>query len=248
MRNIWTIARREYKHYFVSPIAYAIAFTILVVIGIIFALNIMQASQPSYYAAYVPDVTIVTGPMVFMLLFSVPAVTMRLLADEQRMGTMELLLTAPLRDWELVCGKWLGAFLFVLTIIAASLVYPLILHLMIDPGLDLGLVLTNYLGVILVAAALLGVGVGISALFSNQIAAFFTTLVTLVVIWFLIGAPADILPAKFGDFFRYIDIREHFYNSLAIGTINLSDIVFCLSLAALGLFIGSITVEIRRWR
>lgn len=248
MRNIWTIARREYKHYFISPTAYVIAFTILVVVGIIFALNVWQASQPIVmYSPYVPDATIVTGPMIFMLLFSIPAVTMRLLADEQRMGTMELLLTAPLRDWELVTGKWLGAFLFVSTIIAASLIFPLTLHLLTEPGLDLGLVFTNYLGVILVAAALLGIGVGISSLFSNQIAAFFATLVTLVVLWFLVGAPGSIVP-RFAEFFRYIDIREHFYNSMAMGTINLSDIVFLLSLLALGLFMGSMVVEIRRWR
>lgn len=248
MRNIWIIAKREYKHFFISPIAYIIIFTILLIDGIVFAWNVWDANQPVVmYSPYVPEVSIVTGPMLFMFIFSIPAVTMRLLADEQRTGTLELLLTAPLRDWELITGKWLGAFLFILTLIAASLIYPLALHLMIDPGLDLGMLLSNYVGVILISAALLAIGVGISAMFSNQIAAFFTTLVSLVVLWFLISAPASIAP-RLGEFFRYIDIREHFYNSMARGVINLSDIVFPLSLAALGLFVGVLTIEIRRWR
>lgn len=248
MRNMWIIAKREYKHYFISPIAYVIMFTILIIVGIVFALNIWQANQPIVmYSPYVPDTSIITGPMLFMFIFSIPALTMRLLADEQRTGTLELLLTAPLQDWELVSGKWLGAFLFLLSLIAISLVYPLTLHLLIEPGLDLGVLLTNYVGLILISAALLSIGVGISAMFSNQIAAFFTTLVVLVILWFLIGAPADIMP-RFGDFFRYIDMRDHFYNSLAMGALNLSDIVFPLTLLAFGLFLGALIIEIRRWR
>jgi ABC-2 type transport system permease protein len=248
MRNMWIIAKREYKHYFISPIAYVIMFTILVIVGIVFALNVWQASQPIVmYSPYVPEVSIITGPMLFMFIFSIPALTMRLLADEHRTGTLELLLTAPLRDWELIAGKWLGSLLFVLTLIVISLLYPLILHLLIEPGLDLGVLLTNYIGLILISAALLAIGVGISAMFSNQIAAFFTTLVVLVVLWFLIGAPADIVP-RFSDFFRYIDIRDHFYNSMANGVLNLSDVIFPLTLLALGLFLGTLTIEIRRWR
>jgi ABC-2 type transport system permease protein len=113
--------------------------------------------------------------------------------------------------------------------------------------LDLGVLLTNYLGMILISAALLAIGVGISAMFSNQIAAFFTTLVVLVVLWFLIGAPADILP-RLGDFFRYIDLRDRFYNSMAMGVLNLSDIVYPLTLLVLGLFLGTLTIEVRRWQ
>lgn len=248
MHNMWIIAKREYKHYFISPIAYVIMFTILIIVGIVFALNIWQANQPIVmYSPYVPDASIITGPMLFMFIFSIPALTMRLLADEQRTGTLELLLTAPLRDWELVAGKWLGAFLFLLSLIAISLVYPLTLHLLVEPGLDLGVLLTNYVGLILISAALLSIGVGISAMFSNQIAAFFTTLVVLVILWFLIGAPADIVP-RFGDFFRYIDMRDHFYNSLATGALNLSDIVFPLTLLAFGLFLGALIIEMRRWQ
>ena len=118
---------------------------------------------------------------------------------------------------------------------------------MITPGLDQRVVLTAYLGVILVAAAFLGIGVGISALFSNQIAAFFLTLGTLIFLWWLIGFPADMVTAGAGVF-RYLDMKAHFYDSLNVGIINLGDIVYYLSWTALGLFTGTTAIEMRRWR
>ena len=113
MRNIWTIAQREYKHFFISPIAYAVAFVILLILGILFYANLISA----VYQGAVPGVQIVVGPLVTLLLFTTPAVTMNLLADEQKSGTLELLLTSPVRDFEVVVGKWLGGFQFLLTIL-----------------------------------------------------------------------------------------------------------------------------------
>jgi len=248
MRNAWTIAKREYNHYFNSAIAYVVAFMILLVLGIIFTL-VVRSSIDSALQSFgsAPDVTPITGNIAFLLVFSVPAITMRSVADETRMGTMELLLTAPVRDWELILGKWLGAFLFICTVIAVTLVYPILLNSLIVPGLDQRQVFTAYLGVILVAAAFTGIGVGISAVFSNQIVSFFVTLGTLIVLWWLIGFPADILPVG-GSVFRYLDMKSHFYESLNVGILNLSDIVYYLSLTALGLFIGTTAVETRRWR
>lgn len=248
MRNIWTIAKREYKQYFESPIAYIVAFMLLVVLGIFFALSIVFYAGNAYLSNGVaPDVGIVTEPFAFLLVFSLPALTMRLLADEQRMGTMELLLTAPVRDWELVVGKWLGSFLFMLTVIAITLIFPLILSMLVDPGIDLGRTFTAYLGIILVTGAFLSTGVGISALFNNQITAFFATLAIFVVLWWMIGFPAAVFPAS-ANVFRYLDMKTHFYNSMNVGILNLSDLVYFLSLTALGLFIGSASVETRRWR
>ena len=247
MRNIWTIAKREYKIYFNSPLAYIVMLIILSVIGIIFALNIINLTSNPFGFGEAPDVTIVTGPMAFMLVFSAPALTMRLLADEQRMGTLELMLTAPVRDWELVVGKWFGSFLFVLTMIGISLIFPLILNGMVDPGIDQQLMLSSYLGIILVSAAFLSIGVSISALFSNQFAAFFLSMGVLVILWFLIGIPAQVLSTG-GEIFTYLDMNTRFYNSLNQGVINLSDIVYFLSITSLGLFIGSVAIETRRWR
>lgn len=248
MRNIWTIARREYNHYFNSPIAYVVAFMILFVLGVIFSLVIRGAinnAMQSYGAP--PDVTAITGNIVFLFVFSVPALTMRLVSDETRMGTMELLLTSPVRDWELIVGKWLGAFLFLLTLIAITLVFPVIMNSLITPGLDQRVVLTAYLGVILVAAAFLGIGVGISALFSNQIAAFFLTMGTLIFLWWLIGFPAEMGTTGAGVF-RYLDMKAHFYDSLNVGILSLGDIVYYLSWTILGLFTGATAIEMRRWR
>jgi ABC-2 type transport system permease protein len=220
---------------------------IFAVIGVIFALNIINLTNNPFGINQAPDATIVTGPMAFMLVFSAPALTMRLLADEQRMGTLELMLTAPVHDWELVVGKWFGSFLFVLTIIGFSLVFPLILNSMIDPGIDQQLMLSSYLGIILVAAAFLSIGVSISAMFSNQFAAFFLSMGLLVILWFLIGIPGQIFFTG-GEIFDYLNMNNRFYNSLNQGIINLSDIVYFLSVTALGLFIGSAAIEMRRWR
>jgi len=245
MRNIWTIAKREYNHYFISPIAYVVAFTILLVLGLIFWAVLSYATQNAFYGS-VPELSPITGSFAFLLVLSTPALTMRLLADENRMGTMELLLTAPLRDSELVIGKWLGGLLFVMTIISVTLVYPIILNSLIEPGIDQGAMIASYLGLILVAASFLAIGVGISALFSNQVAAFFVTMVTLVLLWWLIGFPADFIQTG-GEFFRYLDMQTHM-NSLNSGVIYLSDLVYSFSLIAVGLFTGTTAVETRRWR
>jgi ABC-2 type transport system permease protein len=247
MRNIWTIAKREYKIYFSSPLAYIVMLIIFGVIGVIFALTVINLTNNPFGVNQAPDATIVTGPMAFMLVFSVPALTMRLLADEQRMGTLELMLTAPVRDWELVVGKWFGSFLFILTIIVFSLVFPLILNSMITPGIDQQAMLASYLGIILVAAAFLSIGVSISAMFSNQFAAFFLSMGVLVIIWFLIGIPGQIFFTG-GEIFDYLNMNDRFYNSLNQGVINLSDIVYFLSVTAWGLLIGSVVIETRRWR
>jgi len=248
MQNIWTIARREYKVYFNSPIAYVISLLILIVLGIMFVINIIFISQnATQYYGSAPDISMITGPFAFMLVLSLPALTMRLISEEHRMGTMELLLTAPLRDWELVVGKWLGSFLFMLTLIGFTLLFPIILNFMVNPGIDQGLMMSAYLGIILVSAAFLGIGVGISAMFTNQFAAFFATLITFVVLWWMIGFPAEVLPAG-AEVFRYLDMKTHFYDTLNAGVINLSDIIYFLSLTALGLFTGSISIEARRWR
>ena len=249
MRNIWIIAKREYNHYFISPIAYVVAFMILLTTGIIFAINIFYFIQNAFQAfGQVPDISPVTGAFGFLLVLSTPALTMRLLADEARMGTLELLLTAPVRDFELVAGKWLGGLLFILTVLAITLVYPLILNGLVTPGIDQQLVISSYLGVILVAAAFLALGVGISAIFTNQVAAFFITLSTFVLLWWLIGFPAQVIQGTGSEVFRYLSMQTHFYEAFNVGNIYLTDIVYFLSLILLGLFIGTTAVEIRRWR
>jgi ABC-2 type transport system permease protein len=111
---------------------------------------------------------VVTGPLIFLLIFACPAFTMRLISEETRLGTMELLLTSPVRDYELVLGKWLGSFLFVLTLIALSWIYPILLNIIIDPGIDQGPLVSGYLGLVLAAGAFLAIGIAISSLFETR--------------------------------------------------------------------------------
>jgi len=249
MRNIWTIAKREYDHYFISPIAYVVAFAILLTIGVIFAVNLFYYIQNSFQnPGSAPDISPVTGSFVFLLVLSTPALTMRLISDEARMGTLELMLTAPIRDFELVAGKWLGAMLYILTLILITAIYPIILNKFISPGIDLKAMLASYLGVILIAGAFLALGTGVSAMFTNQITSFFVTLVLFIFLWWLVGFPANVITGDGAKIFRYLDMQSHFYGALNNGRINPSDIMYYISLIAIGLFTGTVAVEMRRWR
>jgi len=248
MKNIWTIAKKEYNYYFTSPIAYVVAFAILIVLGIFFAISLLQFQQYSLQqdlSSYL-NVTQITGMFPFLFIFAIPALTMRLISDENRMGTMELLLTSPIRDWELILGKWLGGFLFILSIIFISLIYPILLNKLVSPHIDYRQLASSYLGVVLVAATFLALGVGISSLFTNQIAAFIATWGAFVVLYWMIGFPANVIQTG-GDVFNYLSISTHF-GSLNQGTINLSDVAYLLSLTVLGLFIGTTAIDVRRWQ
>lgn len=247
MFNIWTIAKREYKLYFASPVAYAIAFFVLLVVGGVVAASLLFTMQ-SMGQVPPPDVTTVIYPLMFLLVFICPALTMRLLSEEQRLGTIELLLTAPVRDWELVMGKWLGAFFFIATLIGITLFYPIVMNWLIDPGIDQGPLVTGYLGMLLVSGAFLGIGVFISALFSNQVASYLTTFGILVFFWLVLRIIIQVAGPTMGNFLGYIDFSGHFYNNLISGLIELGDVVYFVSVTALSIFLGSVVVEMRRWR
>jgi ABC-2 type transport system permease protein len=246
MRNIWVIAEKEYKHFFISPVAYAVALAILLILGIIFYATVLDASLNQY----APSIQIVVGPLVTLLLFTSPAITMRTLAEEQKSGTLELLMTAPVRDWEVVVGKWLGGVLFLITLLLVTWFYPAVLNQIVQPGIDQGLMLAAYLGLFLMASAFLAVGVMASSFFSNQIAAFFATLGILMVFW-MIGYPAQAMGSTssvIADFLRSLDMGERFYASFFRGIIEIKDIVYYLSMIAVALFLGSVSLETRRWR
>ncbi len=247
MRNIWTIAHREYKLYFSNPVAYIVAFVVLAALGVFFFLNLTYAEQ-SLGQVPPPGVQIVTDLIVFLLVFICPAVTMRSISEEQRLGTMELLLTAPVQDWELVVGKWLGAWLFVLTIMAVTWIYPILLNVLESPGIDQGPLVTGYLGILLITASFLALGVAVSSFFSNQVATFITTFGVLFIGWWLFRIAGQIANPSAAAVLNYLDLSGHFYNSLIDGVIQLNDVVYYLSVTALALFIGTMSVQIRRWR
>lgn len=248
MRNIWTIAQREYKLYFISPVAYAVAFFFLTIMGWFFFSGMMEAIINAAYQSYAPSVQMIIGPMVTLILFTMPAITMGTLAREQSSGTMELLLTSPVRDSELVVGKWLGSFLFVLTLLAVTLIYPISLNFMVEPGIDQGLMVAGYLGLALMIGSLLAVGVAISALFTNQVVVFVVNLAFILLIWLV----RSLSPAGTGSSLGYeilqnINFIDH-YIDFYRGTISLGNLAYYLSLIGLALVLGTVFVESRRWR
>jgi ABC-2 type transport system permease protein len=243
MRNVWTVAKREFNMYFASPVAYAIAFLVLLVLGLFFYADFVNSA--SFQGS--PDPTRTISLFVTLLLFFTPAITMRLLAEEQRTGTIELMLTAPVREWELVTGKWLAAFGFVTVLVAVTLIYDLILSRFVTPGLDNGLLAASYLGLVLIVAAFLAVGVFVSTLFTNQIAAFFATLALVLLLW-VISYPVQNATGPIASFLQSLDFSNHFYNNFFRGVIDLSDVAYFLSIIVFFLFLAARTVESRRWR
>lgn len=243
MRNVWIIASKEFRQYFISPVAYSIATLIFLILGGIFFINVYFALRGSQID---PDGRLVLGPLVTILLFATPAVTMRLLADEHRMGTIELLLTAPVRDWEVVVGKWLGALLFMLVVIAFTWVYPMILNRMTSPGIDQGTLVSAYLGLILLVATMLAIGVLVSAMFKNPVAAFFVALALLLALWIVGSLGND--AGLGGQVASNLSLVDHYYDNLYRGIITTKDVLYFVSLTVLALVLGSQVVESRRWR
>src|SRR4030042_707063 len=246
MRNIWIIARREYKLFFISPIAYVVAFFFILLMGYFFYSGLVEAITYSMYQAYAPTVQNVIGPLVTLLVFVMPAITMRSIAEEMRMGTMELLLTAPVRDWELVVGKWLGAFLFMLSLLVVTWIFPIVLTFLIKPGIDQGVFLAGYLGLILMVASLVAIGFFFSRLFNNQVVVFLVSLAIVLVFW-LVRPASDTTGGLGNQILTYLHFIDH-YLTFYQGTINLSDVVYYLSMTSLALLLGTMSIEIRRWR
>jgi ABC-2 type transport system permease protein len=244
MRNIWTIAKREFNHYFVSPAAYVVAFVYLLILGIIYY---GQLGSSVLFGGPPQVVQWVFGPFVTLLLFLTPGITMRLLAEEQRSGTMELLLTAPLREWELVVGKWLAAFAFMAVVVFLTALYFLITNAFTTPGLDRGTVLAAYVGFLFMVAAMLAIGVFTSSLFANQIAAFFASMGVSLTLW-LVGFLFQNQTGVVAEVVNYIDLSGHFYDNFYTGVIDLADLAYFVSVAALFLFLTTRVVESRRWR
>ena len=243
MQNIWIIARREFKHYFISPIAYVGMFAILLIIGVIFYLDLTAAITQRYVPS--PQTTI--GVLLFILPFLTAAIMMRSIAEELKTGTLELILTAPIRDWELIVGKWLGGYMFIMIIVVITWIYPVVLNQMVKPGIDQGLLVSGYLGVTLVCATLVAIGIAVSSLFSNQIPAFLITFLIFLLLWF-INFPSQLLGPTSGEIINYVVLRSHFYDSFFQGIIQISDIIYYISVTIFALFLGTVSIETRRWR
>lgn len=244
MRKVWIIARKEYNSYFNSPVAYAMAAALLFAIGVLFAGDVYYAGL---FPEFVPTIDRVIQIAVAMMIFILPALTMRLVADESRQGTIELLLTAPVDDWAVVVGKWLGAVMFILTVLAATLIYPVMLNGMVQPGLDRGLLFAGYLALVLFTMAFTALGVAVSALFDNLVATFIATIAAFVMLWYFIGIPASLTSGPLADISRHMAFIRYF-ESMVGGAVELTGLVYYLSATAFFLILATVVLQSRRWR
>jgi ABC-2 type transport system permease protein len=236
MRNVYAIMKKELRSYFTSPVAYVVTAAFLVVVGAFFAVIIAATRQAS--------LTYLFGNMSVILMLISPVLTMRLLAEEQSSGTIELLLTSPVRDFEVVLGKYLGALVFLLFMLGITLYYPLLLYIFGQP--DLGPMLSGYLGILLQGAVFVAVGMLASSLTRNQIVAAALAFVALLVLW-LMQSFASLASPALADIVTYISIPQHF-NDFSLGVIDTRDLVYHVSAVTIALFLSVRSLETRRWR
>jgi ABC-2 type transport system permease protein len=247
MRNIWIVARRELGSLFVQPIAYIFAIALILITGYLFAGQLANYALSSQFGGGPPPtVEPILRTFTFLMLFAGPAITMRLLSEEQKSGTMELLMTLPLKDGQVVLGKFLAAFIFYLVVVVLTFMYPLALLRFGNP--DIGPILTAYLGVILWGAALLAIGTLASALTENQIVAFMVAFGVILVL-FLTGLLASFFTAspQLETILNEVSLDNHL-NNLMTGLLTAADVLYYILVAAIALFAATRVLESRRWR
>ena len=254
MKNILLICGKELKSYFASPIAYLL----MAFFGLVFGVILYNATSQFMQFSFQSQLQGGGGPtdaneMVIrpllgfantVMLFLVPLITMRLFAEEKKSGTIELLLTSPVHDIEIILGKWLGATLLYACILAMSGVNVGLLFLWGRP--ELKPVLVAYLGLLLQGGCLLAVGAFISSLTSNQIIAGGVTFLVCLLLWLLSYMTAYNV-AWWAQVGNYLSIITHFEN-LNKGLLSSKDVVFYLSMIFFGLFATSLSLESLRWR
>ena len=236
MRATWTIARRELKALFDQPTGYIL----LVVFTIVN--TVLSFSQLDLYG--VASLRPMLDFLPWMLLFLVPAVTMRALAEDVRSGTLEVVLAQPLSELELLLGKYIGQVLFLWLALAITLTIPLGLALGTAP--QLGIVVAQYVGAALLILGLAGVGVWASSVTRNQITAFILAVAVMFVL-ILVGLDPLIvgLPPQLGAIAASLGVLSHF-SSIARGVIDLRDAVYFVSLAVLFLVFAYFALESRK--
>jgi len=234
--NTFIIAKRELKAFFISPAAYVVGATFLFIAGLFFVMTLAVDNVATLNRVFL----IVS----MMLLFLAPLLAMRSLAEEARSGTLELLLTAPVRDWEVVLGKFLAVFTFFVALLIPTLYYFFLLTRFDTP--DIAVTLSGYVGIILLGAMLIGLGVLASAISANQIVAVGMGVVFSVALW-LIGGVANFFPGFAGHLLNSLSIQEHLFDFM-LGLISSTNVIYFLSITAAALFLSTRILEIRRWR
>ncbi|MFH1068447.1 MAG: ABC transporter permease subunit [Candidatus Glassbacteria bacterium] len=237
MKNVMTVAGKEFRGYFDSPIAYIFitAFLLLVNFLYLWTFFVMGQADMRPFFDFMP----------FVLLFIVPSITMRLWAEERKMGTLEVLLTLPVREKELVLGKFLASLAFLLLMFILTFNIPLLLGFLGKP--DWGTIICGYLGCVLMGASYLAIGLFASAMSENQIVAFIVaiaicTAFLIVGEWFFIIMVPDLLVPVFD----YLGLGTHF-ESMGRGLIDSRDVIYYASMIGVFLYLNVNTVENRSW-
>ena len=242
MKQVWAIFRREFATYFATPLAYVF------IVIFLFAMGAFTFYIGNFYSNGVADLTVFFGYHPWLYLFLVPAIAMRLWAEERRTGTMELLLTLPIPLWATVVGKFLAAWAF--TGLALALTFPIWLTVNYLGSPDNGVIFASYIGSFLMAGGYLAIGAAISAMTSNQVIAF----VVSVVVCFLFtvsGAPIvldffrDWAPLLLLNTIASFSFLTHF-SAITAGVIDLRDIVYFVSLIALFLLVNIVVIDLKR--
>ncbi len=238
MNHVITILRREIKSYFNTPMAYIfiivfLGFNAWLFVHFFFLNNI--ASMRAFFSLL---------PWVF--LFFMPAITMKMWSEEKRSGTIETLMTLPVKDTEVVLGKFLASFLFVAFSLLLTFPIPLMIGLLGVP--DWGIVIGGYIGALFLAAVYIAIGLWVSSFTKNQIVSFIIAVLITFVLFIvgedlvLVTAPAGLVP-----FFRYISLGSHF-QSIARGVIDTRDVVYYIGVIFLFLYFNIKNIESSKWR
>jgi gliding motility-associated transport system permease protein len=251
MRNVLTICGKELRSYFASPIAYLLMALFGLIFGFFFysatAYFVLaglrsQPGQPLSINEYV--IAPLLGNASVVGLFLIPLISMRLFAEEKRTGTIELLMTSPIRDWEIILGKWLGAMAMYLCVLAISAINVAMLFAWGQP--DWRPILTGYLGLILQGGTVLAIGTFISTTTRNQIIAGAATFSVCLLLWVL-NWVSSYNEAGWAQAVAYCSILTHF-EPFSKGIIDTKGLVFYVSAIFLGLFLTSRSLESLRWR
>lgn len=255
MTNIWSLVKKEVRAYFGSPIAYVVIAGFLLLVGYFyyslmswFNATAMQMAQNPYYAQQVNINDMVFSPlfhnMTIILILVAPLLTMRLLAEEKKTGTDELLFTSPLSVGEIVLGKYLAALVMWLIMLGLTVILSVFAFAYGNP--ELAPWLTGYLGLFLVGALFIAIGLFYSSLTENQIVAAFLTVVTLLLLLVL-----NWVTSSGGGSWRavlgYLSFSDHF-GQMTQGILDTKDLVYFLSFSFFGLFLTHSVIQSRRWR
>jgi ABC-2 type transport system permease protein len=236
MNNAITIFRREMRSYFNSPVAYIVITLFLLVSGYFFSSTLFLNNSA--------DLRSLFGISGFILMLFTPAVTMRLLAEERRSGTIEILVTLPIKDEEIVVGKFLAGF----ALTAISIVLTFIAYLTIASlgNADFGAAFGGYLGLILMSGVYVAIGLFTSSLSPNQIIAFIVGFV-IIFAFFMLDKILPFLPDALTSFFEYLSIDYH-YNNISRGVIDSRDLIYYFSMIFFFLYLAVKMTQLRKWR